>query len=66
MFKIKYEQLHQIYNGDQCIMVLIKNVTITFKGNQVLKTQNYKIFIKVMDESIWAHLLQLHNKISSA
>jgi hypothetical protein len=52
MFKIKYEQLHQIYNGDQCIMVLIKNVTITFKGNQVLKTQNYKIFIKVMDESI--------------
>jgi hypothetical protein len=51
-FKIKYEQLHQIYNGGQCIMVLIKNVTITFKGNQFLKTQTYKIFTKVIDEGI--------------
>lgn len=41
---IKYEQRHQIFNGGQCIMVLIKNVTITFKGYQFLKTENYKIF----------------------
>jgi len=34
-FKTKYEQLFEAYNGDQCAMVLIKNVTImTSKGDQ--------------------------------
>jgi hypothetical protein len=26
-FKTKYEQLFKLYNGGQCVMVLIKNVT---------------------------------------
>jgi hypothetical protein len=30
-FKIEYEQLLETYNGDQCTMVLIKNVVATFK-----------------------------------
>jgi hypothetical protein len=32
-FKIEYEQLLEAYNGSQCVMVLIKNVTTTSKGN---------------------------------
>jgi hypothetical protein len=28
-FKTKYEQLLEAYNGGQCVMVLIKNVTTT-------------------------------------
>jgi hypothetical protein len=36
-FKIKYEQLLETYNASQCIMVLLKNVIGTYKGNQFLK-----------------------------
>ncbi len=36
-FKTKYEQLLETYNGGQCIMVLIKNVTISSKVNHFLK-----------------------------
>ncbi len=36
-FTIKYEQLLRAYNEDQCVMVLIKNVTTTSKGYQYLK-----------------------------
>jgi hypothetical protein len=32
-FRTKYEQLLQAYNGSQCVMVLIKNVTTTLKGD---------------------------------
>jgi hypothetical protein len=32
-FKAKYEQFFEVYNGGQCAMVLIKNVTTTSKGN---------------------------------
>jgi hypothetical protein len=32
-FKIEYEQFLEMYNGSQCVMVLIKNVTITSKGD---------------------------------
>ncbi len=38
-FRIKYEQLFEVYNGSQCVMVLIKNVTITSKGDQYLRAQ---------------------------
>jgi hypothetical protein len=64
-FKTKYEQLLEAYNGGQCAMVLIKNVTITTKGDQYLKAQHYTILTKVIDEAIQTHLLQLHNKLSS-
>ncbi len=30
-FRTKYEQLFEVYNGGQCVMVLIKNVTTTSK-----------------------------------
>jgi hypothetical protein len=32
-FRIEYEQLLEVYNGSECVMVLIKNVTITSKGD---------------------------------
>jgi hypothetical protein len=32
-FRTEYEQLFEAYNGGQCVMVLIKNVTITTKGD---------------------------------
>jgi len=32
-FRTKYEQLFEAYNGSQCVMVLIKNVTTTLKGD---------------------------------
>jgi hypothetical protein len=47
-FKTKYEQLLKAYNGGQCVMVLIINVTITFKGDQYLKAQHYTILTKVI------------------
>jgi hypothetical protein len=46
-------------------MVLIKNVTITTKGDWYLTTQHYTILTKVVDEAIQACLLQLHNKLSN-
>jgi hypothetical protein len=36
-FRTKYEQFFQAYNGGQCVMVLIKNVTTTSKGYQYLR-----------------------------
>ncbi len=36
-FKTKYEQLLEVYNGVHYAMVLIKNVTITIKGDRYLK-----------------------------
>ncbi len=46
-------------------MILIKNVTVISKGNRYLKAQDYTILIKVVDEAIWIHFLQFHNKLSS-
>jgi hypothetical protein len=51
-FRTKYEQLLEVYNGGQCVMVLIKYVTTTSKGDQYLKAQHYKILTKVIDEII--------------
>jgi len=45
-------------------MVLIKNVEITSKRDRYLKTQQYTIFINVVDEVTQAHLFKLHNKFS--
>jgi hypothetical protein len=39
-FKTKYEQFLEAYYGGQCVMILIKNVTI-FKGDQYLKAHFY-------------------------
>jgi hypothetical protein len=36
-FKIEYDQLVEAYNGGQCAMLLIKNVTTTSKGDQYLR-----------------------------
>jgi hypothetical protein len=46
-----------VYNGSECVMVLIKNVTITSKGDWYLMAQNYKILIKVVDKVVQACLL---------
>jgi hypothetical protein len=45
-------------------MVLIKNVPTTYKGDWYLKTQQYTILTNVINETIWACLLKLHNKLS--
>jgi len=50
-FKMKYEQLLEAYNGSQCVMVLIKNVTTTIKGDQYSRAQHYKILTKVVEEA---------------
>jgi hypothetical protein len=55
-FKTKYEQCLEIYNGGQCIMVLIKNVIATSKVNHFLKAQHSTISNKVIDESVQPHL----------
>jgi hypothetical protein len=56
-FDPEYEQLFEAYNGDQCAMVLIKNVTITpSKGDQYLKAQHYTILTKVVNGAIRVHL----------
>ncbi len=62
-FKTKYELL-EAYNGGQCGMGLIKNVT-TSKGDRYLKAKHYTILTKVVNKVTQAHLLQLHNKLSS-
>jgi hypothetical protein len=49
-FKTKYEQLLEVYNGGHCAMVLIKNVTITTKGDRYLRAQHYIILTKVLDK----------------
>jgi hypothetical protein len=32
-FRIEDEQLLEVYNGGQCVMVLINNMTTTLKGD---------------------------------
>jgi hypothetical protein len=49
-FKTKYEQLFEAYNGGHCVMVLIKNVTTTTKGDQYSRAKHYTILTKVVDE----------------
>jgi hypothetical protein len=44
--------IFEVYNGGQCVMVLIENVKTTSKGDQYLKAQHYKILTKVVDEII--------------
>jgi hypothetical protein len=56
-FRTKYEQFLEAYNGGQCAMVLIKNVTTTSKGYWYLRAQHYIILTLVVDEIIWTHLL---------
>ncbi len=36
-FRTKYDQLLEVYNGGQCVMLLIKNVTTISKGDQYFK-----------------------------
>ncbi len=56
-FRIEDEQLLEVHNGGQCVMVLIKNMTTTLKGDWYLGAQNYIILIEVVDEVTQAHLL---------
>ncbi len=56
-FKIKYEELFKVYNGSQCAMVLIKNVTTTSKGDKYFKAQYYTILTKIVDETTQVCLL---------
>ncbi len=35
--RVEYDQLLKAYNEGQCVMLLIKNVTTTSKGDQYLK-----------------------------
>ncbi len=60
----KIQNIFKIYNGSQCAMVLIKNVPITSKGDWYLRTQQYTIFTNIINETIWACLLKLHDKLS--
>ncbi len=64
-FRIEYEQLLEAYNKGYYVMVLIKNVTTTTKGDRYLRAQQYKILTKFVDEATWTYLLQLHNKLSN-
>ncbi len=45
-------------------MVLIKNVPTTSEGDWYLRTQQYTIFTKVVNEITQTCLLKLHNKLS--
>jgi hypothetical protein len=45
------------YNGSQYIVILIKNVTTTTKGDWYLKGQHYIILTKVVDEATWTCFL---------
>ncbi len=36
-FRIEYDQLLKAYNEGQCVMLLIKNVTTTSKGDRYFK-----------------------------
>ncbi len=65
-FKTKYDQLLEAYNGDQCVMLLIENVTTTSKRDQYLKEQHYTILTKVVDETTQICFFQLRNKLSNA
>jgi hypothetical protein len=51
-FKIDNEQLLEAYNGGQCIMVLIKNMVTTSKGDRYLRAQQYIVFTKIVEEAI--------------
>jgi hypothetical protein len=48
-FKIDNEQLFEAYNRSQCIMVFIKNMVTTSKGDWYLKAQQYIIITKVVE-----------------
>jgi hypothetical protein len=65
-FRTKYDRLLEVYNGSQCVMLLIKNVTTTSKKDRYLRAQNYTILTKVVNEAIQVRLFQLHSKLSSA
>ncbi len=65
-FRTKYDQLLEAYNGGQCVMLLIKNVATTSKGDRYLKAQHYTILTKVVNEAIQVRLFQLHGKLSNA
>ncbi len=64
-FITKYDQLLEAYNGGQCVMLLIKNVTIISKGDWYLKKQHYTILTKVVDKATRVCLFQSHNKLSN-
>ncbi len=49
--KTQYEQLLEAYNGGQCGMVLIKNVTTTTKEDRYSKAKHNIILTKVLDET---------------
>ncbi len=42
----------------------LKKVSTTSKGDQYLKTHQYTILTKVVDEATQARLLKLHDKLS--
>jgi hypothetical protein len=46
-------------------MVLLMNLKIISKGDQYLKTQQYTILTKVVNELIRACFFKLHNKLST-
>jgi len=56
-FKTKYQQLLKAYNGGQCAMGIIKNVTTTTKGDRYLKAKHYTILIKIVDKTTQTQLL---------
>jgi len=51
-FKTNNEQLFEAYDGGQCIMVLIKNMVTTSKGDQYLRVQQYIVFTNIVEEAI--------------
>jgi len=65
-FKIEYDQLLEVYNGGQCVMLLIKNVTITSKKYRYVRAQHYTILTKLVNKTTQTCVLELHNKLSSA
>ncbi len=52
---MEYEQFLKVYNGGQCVMVLIKNVIATSKGDKYLNAKHYIIFTKVVDVTTWTY-----------
>lgn len=63
-FKDEYDQLVESYYGGQCTMVLIKNVGQTSSDDRQLFAKDHTIFAQIAEESVRAHLYDLHNKLS--
>jgi len=63
-FITEYEQHFETYNGGQCVLVLIKIVPTTSKGDRYLKAQQYTIFKKFVNEVSQALFFKLHKKVS--